>query len=244
MSNYIALDCVAHQNLKVRNQYGEVFGGNSNHALVFPTEFEALHREYPIFFRHNETSGYYAICILGFDKNENLFLENGHWAARSIPAMCMRGPFAIQLTDNENSLQTDADPIVMVDLDNTRINPDIGESIFQAHGGYTPYFKEILQAMRKIHVGNQSTESFFAILDKFKLIEPIEIKVDLAEKGTYNIADLFTISRERLAALSSDELHELNSLGLLEHCFSVVSSAGNMSHLVNMKMRCLVSSAS
>ncbi|MDO6712397.1 SapC family protein [Aliiglaciecola sp. 2_MG-2023] len=244
MSNYIALDCVAHQNLKVCTQYDEVFGGNTNHALVFPTEFEVLHREYPIFFRRKETSGYYAICILGFDKNENLFLENGNWAARSIPATFMRGPFALQLTHNENALQTEAEPIVMVDLDNARINPDVGESIFQAHGGYTPYFKEILQAMRKIHVGNQSTESFFAILDKFKLIEPIEIKVDMAEKGTYNIADLFTISRERLAELCSDELHELNSLGLLEHCFSVVSSAGNMSHLVNMKIRSSVSSKS
>ena len=241
MSNYIALDCVAHQNLKVQNQYDEVFGGNINHALVFPTEIEILHREYPIFFRHNETSGYYAVCILGFDKNENLFLENGHWAARAIPAICMQGPFALKLTHYENALQTEADPIVMVDLDNVRINPNVGESIFQAHGGYTPYFKKILQAMRKIHVGNQSTEYFFATLDKFKLIEPIEIKVDLAEKGTYNIADLFSISRERLAELSSDELHELNSLGLLEHCFSVVSSAGNMSHLVNMKMRCPVS---
>ena len=238
MSNYKALDCVAHQNLKVRNQFGEAFGDNINHALVFPTEFETLHREYPIFFRHSATSGYYAICILGFDKDENLFLNETHWAARAIPAMSMRGPFALQLTHTPNSLQAETDPVVMVDLDNARINPDIGESIFQTHGGYTPYFEEILNAMRKIHVGSQSTEAFFAILTKFKLIEPVKIELDFAHKGTYKIDDLFTISRERLAALSADELHELNELGLLEHCFAVLSSAGNVSHLVNMKMRC------
>ncbi|WP_158971876.1 SapC family protein [Paraglaciecola sp. L3A3] len=236
MSNYIALDCVAHQNLKVRTGYGKVFGDNINHAVVFPTEFETLHREYPIFFRHNATSGYYAICILGFDKDENLFLEDGRWAARSIPAMCMKGPFALQLTNNKNEQQVESDPIVMVDLDNACINYEVGESVFKAHGGYTPYFEGILQAMRKINVGSQSAEAFFTILDKFKLIEPVEIKIDLAHSGSYKIADLFTISRERLVALSAEELFELNGLGLLEHCFAVVSSAGNTSHLVNMKM--------
>ena len=85
-------------------------------------------------------------------------------------------------------------------------------------------------------MGSHSAGDFFAILSKFELIEPVEIAVDLGHMGTCNMANLFTISRERLAALGADELHELNGLGLLEHCFAVVSSAGNIANLVNMKM--------
>ena len=228
MPNYKALDCVTHQNLKVRHQYGEEFGDNINQALVFPTEFESLHREYPIFFRHSATAGYYAICILGFDKSENLFLNDTHWNARSVPAMSMRGPFALQLINNMGEQHTMADPIVMIDIDDARIGSEIG--------GYTPYFEQIMQAMQRIHVGSHSAGDFFAILSKFELIEPVEIAVDLGHMGTCNMANLFTISRERLAALGADELHELNGLGLLEHCFAVVSSAGNIANLVNMKM--------
>lgn len=236
MSNYKALDCVTHQTLKVRNQFGKEFGDNINQALVFPTEFESLHREYPIFFRHSTTAGYYAICILGFDKSENLFLDNTHWAARYIPAMSMRGPFALQLINNMSVQHSMADPIVMVDIDDARISSEIGEPVFKTHGGYTPYFEQIMQAMQRIHVGSHSAGDFFAMLTKFDLIEPVEIAVNLGQMGTCSMANLFTISRERLAALGAEELHELNGLGLLEHCFAVVSSAGNIAHLVNMKM--------
>jgi hypothetical protein len=46
-------------------------------VLVFPTEFEALQREYPILFRRGRQRRLQAVALLGLDRDENLFLDGG-----------------------------------------------------------------------------------------------------------------------------------------------------------------------
>ena len=235
MSNIVVLDNVAHCDLKVKTQHGEAFGDNVNQALVFPTEFQALQREYPIFFRQSAEQEFYAVVLLGLDKDENLFLDSDSWNARYVPAVQMRGPFALGIREAEGGGPDEADPLISIDLDDPRVGYEEGESVFLSHGGYSPYLELMMQTLRRIHVGAAAAHDFFAHLQSFSLIEPVTVQASFGERIQYTVPDVFTISKSRMAELTGDELHKLNSLGLLEHCFAVLSSAGNMSRLVDMK---------
>lgn len=235
MSKFDVLDSVSHADLKVKIQYGDAFGNSVNQALVFPTEFQALQREYPIFFRQSKEQKYYAVVLLGLDKDENLFLEQDRWNARYVPALQMSGPFALEIRESPGGNTDAADPVIRINRDDPRVNKSEGQSIFLPHGGYTPYFEEMLQSLRRIHVGANTFDAFFSHLSSFGLIEAVTVQASFGDTLSYTVPDVFSISRERMASLSGEELRQLNELGLLEHCFAVLSSAGNVSRLVNMK---------
>jgi len=234
MSTFAALDNVVHSDLKVNDQYGSTFANNVNQALVFPTEFQSLQREYPIFFRQTHDNTFYAVVILGLDKDENLFVEDHQWNARYIPATHMKGPFALSLA-KAGPDDTAPEAVINIDLDDPRVNSDQGEPLFLAHGGHSPYLQEMLKVLQRIHVGTRVVDEFFMHLASFNLIEPVTVEVNFSETMSYTVPDVFTISKTRMQQLNGDELQKLNDLGLLEHCFSVMASAGNMAHLVDMK---------
>lgn len=233
MPNYAILDNVAHADLRVKIEYGEAYGDAINQALVFPTEFQELQREYPIFFRQSPEQKFYAVVLLGLDRDENLFLEGSRWNARHIPAVQMKGPFAIGLREGENPEQ--ADPHIHIDLASPRVSHEEGQSLFLPQGGHSPLLEQIITTLKRIHIGATVVDHFFAELQRFDLIEPVTLEAKFSETEQYTVPDVFTISRSRMAELSGEELHELNKLGLLEHCFAVMASAGNMARIVDMK---------
>ncbi|WP_053981102.1 SapC family protein [Marinagarivorans algicola] len=234
MSSYAVLDNVAHAHLKVKSQYGESSGDNINQVLVFPTEFEMLHREYPILFRQSADQKYYAIALLGLDANENLFLKDNDWNARYIPSIRAKGPFALEKKFDQNKQLLD--PLVVFDTADSRLDVDSGDNVFLPHGGYTPYFENILKSLNVIHKGAELVDDFFDSLVSFDLLESITIQASTDDGQRYVIPDLYTISRERLANLTADELYKLNQLNLLEHCFLVLSSLNNVSRIIEMKV--------
>ena len=49
-----SLNNIDHHDLGFVHLHGVAFGDNINQMLVFPTEFEEIQREYPIFFRRTD----------------------------------------------------------------------------------------------------------------------------------------------------------------------------------------------
>lgn len=239
MPSFDVLDNVSHADLKVKVEFGKEYGNAVNHTLVFATEFDALQREYPIYFKQDDNNKYYAVVLLGLDKDENLFLDQHNWNADYVPAVQQRGPFALEIPQQNPASSAIADPIVRIDVNDSRVDREHGQNLFLPMGGHAPYLEESIKALKRIHVGAQINDDFFGKLDSFRLIEAITVQADYGDTLKYTIPDMFTISKARLAELKGDELFELNQLGLLEHCFAVLSSNANMSRLVNMKLRTL-----
>lgn len=239
MPSFDVLDNVSHADLKVKIEFGKEHGNAVNHTVVFATEFDALQREYPIYFKQDDNKKYYAVVLLGLDKDENLFLDQQNWNADYVPAVQMRGPFALEIPQQDPVSNAATDPIVRIDVSDSRVGIEHGQNLFLPMGGHAPYLEESIKALQRIHVGAQINDDFFSKLDSFGLIEAITVQADYGDTLKYTIPDMFTISKARLAELSGDELFELNQLGLLEHCFAVLSSNANMSRLVNMKLRTL-----
>ena len=96
MSNYAILNNTVHRDLKVITELGEAYGSNVMHAMTFPMEFRDVQSCYPILFCKDPESGqFYPTALFGFEKNQNLFLNEEGWDASYIPMMIKRHPFLI-----------------------------------------------------------------------------------------------------------------------------------------------------
>ena len=97
MTRHVLLNNIDHQNTRVIHYFGPEFGDNLHSALVFPTEFTELQKEYPILLRKDDPQGsYQAVALLGFAAAENLYLNDQHatgWDARYIPASIEKALF-------------------------------------------------------------------------------------------------------------------------------------------------------
>lgn len=238
MPNHVLLNNIEHHDLRVIQRYGAMFGDNVATVLTFPTEYADVQREYPIFFRKDAQSGeFQSVILLGFEKSENLFLEKDSWSANYIPGVIARGPFLIGFQERANGADISREPVIHVDLDNPRISRTEGEPVFLPQGGNSPYIERIAAVLNGIREGLDIGKKMFAAFTAIDLIEPVNLEVKLNDEAGYKLEGLYTISRERLAALDGESLHKLNSAGFLEGAFLVLASLGNIHRLVSLKQR-------
>ncbi len=237
MTSIVLLDTIAHAELRVATGHAAAFGDAVNQCVVFPTEFDAVQREYPILFRRDDAGAFYAVALLGLDRDENLFLEDGSWQARHIPVLHQRGPFLIGTVERSVDGVVQREPMLHVDLDHPRICAQGGQPAFLPHGGQSPYLDHVVTVLRAIHDGLALRAPMFAAFEDAGLIEPITLDVALDEETRYSIPDCFTIGPERLARLDPAALDALHRAGFLQHAFFVASSLGNVASLIAAKNR-------
>lgn len=236
MTNRALLNNIDHANLKVIARHDAAYGDSVNLALIFPTEFAEIQRDYPILFRKNANGAFQAVALLGLDEGENLFLDGGGWRARYVPAVLARGPFSIALKRRDDP-DAPPEPMIHVDLDDPRVGERDGEPVFLPHGGNTPYLERVSAALRTIHQGAELEQPMFAAFEAEGLIAPVRLEIKLSETETCTIVDHYSVSESALAGLDGAGLERLNRAGFLQAAFHAVSSIGNVSRLIELKNR-------
>jgi len=234
MANFVTLDNNQHAELKVRHEYSAETGALVNQARIFITEFEELQKEYPIFFRAADDGSFYAVTLLGLDRDENLFLNGSKWDARYIPAMFRRGPFQIGRSKNADGSTKD---IINIDMDDPRVNKDTGNDIFLPSGGVAPYLTQISKTLEAIGVGLSSETAFFAELKKYDLLKEITVQLSVSESKSYTIPDIYSVDPEKLRALKGEALDAVHNSGLLSLCQWVLTSLSNTNNLLERKLK-------
>jgi hypothetical protein len=237
MTNTVLLDNVTHKDLRIRTGYSAEFGDNINLALVFPTEFAFVQREYPILFQKDSKGDFQAVALLGLDKSENLFLDGSGWNARYVPAIQQRGPFLIGLHRKGAGGTGSPEPMIHVDLDHPRISQIEGEPVFLRHGGNSPFLEHASRMLQIIYHGAELAKSMFTAFEEAGLIESMEAEVNLDDRVKYKLPDFFTIDQDRLAELDGATLERLNRPGYLQLAFFVMHSLGNVDWLIELKNR-------
>jgi hypothetical protein len=242
MTKHVMLNNVAHKDLRVITRHSPEFGDNVGTVLTFPTEFADVQREYPIFFRKDpQTDEYQSIALLGFAKDENLYLENGRWNATYIPGIIARGPFLIGFQEQLVEGDVRQEPVIHIDLDNPRISKVEGESIFMPHGGNSPYLDHIAAILRGLRLGLEVSKAMFAAFSRLDLIEPVKLEIKLTSEDAYSLIGLHTINQQKLASLDGRALEDLNKAGFLQGAFLVAASMNNVKRLMHIKQRLLAS---
>jgi hypothetical protein len=236
MTRRVLLDNVDHQNLRVAGRAtSEV---SVNQALVVPSEFDQLQREYPIFFRQDAEGGFQAVALLGLDRGENLFVRDGEWTTRYVPATLRRGPLFLGVNEEEEA----GDPAIIIDLDHPRISESEGEPLFLPHGGAAPFLQQAAEALRTVHEGLEASRAMFALFGELDLIQPVEITAEVGDGIRYRLDTLSTIGSEQFAGLSGDALEKLNRSGFLAAAIHVRSSLGSINRLIELKTARLAAS--
>jgi hypothetical protein len=230
MSKIAPLDNVSHARLSLIGGHGAAFGDAINHAPLFVGEFAEAQRHYPILFRTDEEGGLQPMAILGFDRGENLFLEDGRWDGY-VPAILRRGPFLLRRRED--------DPLVMIDLDHPRVREggEDGAPLFLEHGGHAPALEGALAALQQVHIGAAAAPAMQRLFEELELVEPVALRVQLSDSKAVDFEGFLAIGEDRLAALDGARLQRLNEAGLLAAAVHAASSLGNMPHLIARKHR-------
>ncbi len=238
MTKHAILNNIAHKDLRVITRYGADFGDSVGTVPTYPTEYGDVQREYPIFFRKDPSTGeYQSIALLGFEKNENLFLEEGRWNASYVPGIVARGPFLIGFQEQQIEGELRKEPVIHVDLDHPRISQTEGQPVFLPQGGNSPYLDHVAAVLRGIRDGLEISKAMFAAFAELDLIEPVKVEIKLSAEEGYSLVGLHTINREKLAALDGASLEKLNKSGFLQGAFLVIASMNNVKKLMGMKQR-------
>ena len=236
MTNRAVLSNVDHKDLKVDARHSEKYGDNVNCALAFSTEFGELQKEYPILFRKDaETNSTLAHVILGFDRDENLFLDADGWAGRYVPAILDRGPFLIGFQDQEVEGRVRQEPVIHIDMDDPRVGVDDGQAVFLPFGGDSPYLEKVMRTLQTIHQGANLDKMLFPLLESMDLLQPVSIEVTLSNVEQVNLTDYHSIDAEKLSQLDGESLEKLHKVGALSLAFFALSSLSNMQRLIALK---------
>lgn len=231
MTTIALLNNVDHADLRVTGGYGANFGDAVNQTRVFPAEFEALQREYPILFRRDGAGGFYSVVLLGLERDENLFLHANEWRARYVPAAHRRGPFSIGVEAGQSGPAHE--PKINVDLDHPRLGA--GEPVFLRHGGSAPCLEQARDALALVYDGLKREPSMFESFDVAGLIEPVAIDISLDDGARYDFDGFYALSRARLTGLADAALADLHRAGWLAAALFAASSLGNLDTLIALK---------
>ena len=237
MARHVMLDNVTHKNLRVITRYGAEFGDPLGAVPTFPTEYGDVQREYPIFFRKEANGEFGSVAVLGFAKDENLFLDATGWHARYVPGYIARGPFLIGFQEQRVDGESRVAPVIHVDMDDPRISTTEGEPVFLPQGGNSPYLERIAATLQGLHEGIAISKAMFAIFTELDLIEPVKVELRLGPEEQYDLVGLYSISESKLRALDGEPLARLHKSGFLQGAFLVLASLNNMKTLIEMKQQ-------
>jgi SapC protein len=243
MANHVQLDNVTHKDLRVRPQHGAAYGDNVGSVPTFPTEFADMQREYPIFFRRDKEGQFYAVALLGFAPDENLFLKDDHWDARYVPGIIARGPFLIGFQEVQEGGEVRRDPVIHIDMDNPRVNQTEGERAFMDQGGHSPYLQRVVRVLSGLNDGIAISKGMFDAFVAKDLIAPVELEVKITGSEPVNLRGFYTLEREKLAGLDAANLHELHRSGFLHAAYLVLASHVNLNYLIARKVKKVAAAA-
>ena len=232
MGTPVPLTDERHAGLRVATGHGARYGDARNLVPVFVTALNEVQREAAVLVQPREGSGRQLVALLGFEKDENLFLSEG-WDGRYVPAFLARGPFLI----GYGAEAPDAQPVVYVDEASPRIVREGGEPIFTERGGNAPYLDHVLRVLRVIEEGRREGDAILRQLAEHDLLEPLDLSVRLTPEQEVVIPGFETINTERLAALDGDALAALNASGALRAAMLTAASLSNVQHLALRKQR-------
>jgi len=234
MSQYEVLNKEKHRHLRIRTGYGAALGDAVMHVMTYPLEFRDIQSCYPILFtKDSNTGGFFAAAVMGFESDQNLFLQDSGWDASYIPAMIQRQPFLIA-TGGDGDNKT---PVVSLDLDHPRVSQDEGEVMFDADGESTEVLNQKIALLDKLHRGLQHSNGFIDALLQHELLEQITLDIAFNDGSKKSVQRYYSIAEERLYQLKGDVLESLNQAGYLQAVYMAVASLSRMRDIIERRNR-------
>jgi hypothetical protein len=234
MSQYEVLNSEKHRQMRIKTGYGAALGDAVRYAMTYPMEFRDIQGCYPILFTKDpNTGGFFAVALLGFEADQNLFLLDHGWDAAYVPALVQRQPFLIAKGGEGDSKP----PVVSLDLDHPRVSQDEGEALFDDGGEPSEFLKQKIALLDKLHRGLQHNSGFIDTLLRHELLEQITLDIAFNDGSKKTLQGFYCIAEERLYQLKGDVLESLNQAGYLQPVFMAVASLSRVRDLIERRNR-------
>jgi hypothetical protein len=218
--------------VEVGNSYA--FARNVNSIPLMVVEFPQAADEYAIVFAANG-DGVLPVVILGALQNSNLYLDaQDQWGAKYIPAFVRRYPFVFSTTDEGKTFT------LCIDEAFQGLNYlGRGRALFGADGKPSEYVEGVLQFLQEYRSQHLRTEAFCKRLSALNLLEPMQAQFTMANGEKMSLTGFSIVSRDRLKALTDEQLGELVRSDEMELLFLHLRSMRNFAslkdRLVNLK---------
>jgi small nuclear ribonucleoprotein (snRNP)-like protein len=224
VTNVVVLNNHSHLKLRVHAHAAASLGDNQRFVAVVIGEFLALALHYPIFFsKEADTGRFYCGVMLGFDQNENLFLDEHRERQLYRPLNLQRGPFYT------------AGPDLAIDLDHPRVANSGDQALFDERGEPTGYLKSIIGLMNDLRPGLEQTRRFIDTLLDLRLVEPLLVNATFDDGSRREIEGLYTVSHEAMRALSDSQVVDLFRRGYLQLAYLQMASLTQVTELTRRK---------
>ena len=234
MTNAVVLNNVTHKDLRVVRRHSPALNEPLNMTLALPFEFRSLQHEYPlVFIRNDTTHTYQAVALLGFEQQENLYLNELGWDASYIPLMIERQPFLIGMQPAADN--SAAHPVLLIDMDSPKVSEHDGEPLFLPHGGHSEYLQQVTDILATIRERESETQVFYDLLARYELLEPFFLDVTLDNQTKHRLTGYYTINEERLSTLPTEAIAELHQQNVLPLLYYVLASHSNFRSLIDRK---------
>ena len=232
----VALDRVAHRNLKVRRDLPSIqAAAGLSSFFVTAAEFADACKEYPLFFlRAGTDKDGKALCapvtVFGLAKGENLFWRDGRWNARYVPALLRAYPFAMAPT-GENQ------PYVMCfDETSPVMSTELGEPLFKEDGEPTQFLDELRQFAERVEIEVERTKVVGRKLMELNILQDRRFDATLPDGSKLSVDGFMAVDEERLKSLTDEQVLELHRNGLLPLLHLHLASMSNMGQLLQLRL--------
>lgn len=193
-----------HRGISVKSGRNFDFAREVNSVPLMAAEFAQAALEYCIVFAGQGEEIMPAV-LLGVRDNENLFVnEDGSWAGNYVPAFLRRYPFVFSTQDDARNFT------LCIDEDFEGVNDQgRGERLFDEDGEQTQYLRSVLEFLQAFQVQFIRTRALARRLVQMNLLEPMQARFSLRDGRNLTLSGIHVVSRDKLRALSGDQLAEL-----------------------------------
>ena len=234
MANPVALNNIAHKDLRIVRQHTPALNESLMITLALPFEFRRLQHEYPIvFYKDERKQSFHAVALLGLQQNENLYLTEAGWDASYVPLMIERQPFLIGMRGPDE--QGESQPVLLVDLDSPKVSEVEGEPLFLPHGGHSEYLQQVTNILNAIREREAETAAFHQALIEHDLLESFFLDISLDGTDKHRLAGYYTINEDKLRELEDSAVLRLHHSGMLQLIHFVLASQANFAGLIERK---------
>lgn len=230
--NLVPLDRNSHKQLKLRTDKPTLDRASSlNSVFLAVAEFADAARDFPVVFVRVGTAPdgqlppIAPLVVFGLKPGSNLYIQNGQWTGRYMPAYIRRFPFAMARIDNSE------DMALCVDQQWEGLSQTEGEALFNDKGEPTELLLNAKNFCEDFEREADRTRQACEVLQGLDLLQDMRFEATLANGEKLDVDGFMTINEQKLAELPDAKVVELHRNGLLELITMHRLSLGHMSRL-------------
>lgn len=230
MANIQILDKTQHSELCVENRLSFEHVQHVNLVPLVVDEFIYAAVNFPIVFVKDPVTGDFRPAgLVGLEQRENLIFSGKGALSTYIPASVYRYPFSAVINEAKGNLS------LCIDMDSKLVG-DQGERLFHSTGEPTELTIRKINDLSKLMGQEVNTYKFIDFLFKKGLIEPVELKINLAEE-VKKLGGLYRVNQKALNELDDETIIFIQRNNYFGFIHAHLLSFGHIQRLIDIKLK-------